>query len=579
MELVNYKNRCAINSSREDGNKIDMKKFLENKIYRHMVILLLVNLVSHGFLILLTGTFWDDWAYIYHETDQLWEQHLELGQPLRIFLIETVWQLPDYRYRMVVFLLYLLTSVLFYFILNNCRYVDREQALMISALYVAVPVNTARLILCCIEYIFALSCFLTAFYLFMFYIGWGKRKHGLRVVIHVLFLFSFSMNSNLVFYSIALFYIAVVEYIRSNSGRQFFKRLIRYFDFVFTPLFFFILKKLFFAPYGRYEGYNQLNMGKIFNAILLTVKGLVPQTILIAKQYIEWIPACARLLFIVGGGTLIVICSEKIVYKTNMRRLTISSGLRLSNSLFNEIRGYMIKLTVGITILGIGMFPYIAVRQSDILQVAGVDGRDSILLPFGVSICLCALICLLFITKKLRVISVILVIICGALSLNYSYLNYQRVAYWQEALIYRMAENNEIRNHSNFLFLTSESADSLYGLRFYSINGVASKAFGNKSRLFMFGYEDLQYLQPGERRNLLRKKGYLTDDYDFEDTELDGVIVYNCPFTLSEVLQLKVKEIFSRQEFESVIRTYGILEYYPVNSEDEINSGRWYSSG
>lgn len=281
---------------------MDKKKFTKKKIYRDVAILLLVNLASHGFLILLTGTFWDDWAYIYHETDQLWEQHLELGQPLRVFLIEAVWHLPNYGYRTVVFLLYLLTSVLFYLILNNCKYVGREQALMISALYVAVPVNTARLILCCIEYTVALLCFLTAFYLLTLYVGGGKRKRGLRAVIHLLFLFSFTMNSNLVFYSIALFYIVAAEYLSSDSGKQFFKRLIGYFDFALTPLLFFVQKQLFFAPYGRYEGYNQLALGRIFNAVLLTAKGLAAQTILIARQYIEWIPESARRLFMVVGG-------------------------------------------------------------------------------------------------------------------------------------------------------------------------------------------------------------------------------------------------------------------------------------
>lgn len=381
------------------------------------------------------------------------------------------------------------------------------------------------------------------------------------------FFLSFILNANLVLYSIVLIYIATNEWKKCESIKCFCLKMCYYIDFIFLPIIFYLLKQIMFPTYGRYQNYNQVDLNRVFQAISFTIKGILPQMVLVVKQYLFPFLNYTKVSLIY---VVIILLLFSVVKFIKRKGIKIRFVLENNSKCLLNYKKQVIRLVSGCCIFAIGMFPFVVVRQHSVLSVYGVEDRDSVLLPIGVAIIFGTIIDTIFFSKKLQCFTACIITILGTFSLNYKYLSYQKVAYWQEALVSEMQENFNIRNNSNFLFLTNDSFDADYGLRFYSLNGMSVAAFGDRSRLFLEGYGDLVLLEPGiERENLLMQTvGFEMDDYDFNNSNLDGVIVYTCPLTLSKTLQLKLEEIFNVEKFDEDIQSLGILEYYAMESEE-----------
>lgn len=157
----------------------------------------------------------------------------------------------------------------------------------------------------------------------------------------------------------------------------------------------------------------------------------------------------------------------------------------------------------------------------------------------------------------------------GTITCNLHYVNYQKDWYWQNALVAKLKVNDEIREADNILFL-SDDKTGIEGTRYYSLNGDASLAYGDQSRLFMNGYSDLYLLEDDSYRKMLAGPGGLgmLEDYDLSKKQLDGIAVFNCDITDKECLELKYLEITDYNKFSERIGQMGILSYYQRDSDE-----------
>lgn len=534
---------------------------MKKSIRLDLVKIFLANIISQGFLLILTGTFWDDWIYYSHDRTALWRQFMEAGRPSSAYWIEAVWNIPSYGYRWLVFFMFTTTSILLYFFLKNDDNFSREESLYISILYTVLPINDCRVILCDVVYTVGLLSFFIGFFIFSL---WQKEKIKtkrflLRIVSLFFFGYSFIINSLLFFYAIVLIYILYVEYKTQGKMLAAILRMFRYLDFVILPILFFIGKQLLFPVFGRYENYNILTI----RAIIIAACQL-PLTIY--KQLkLVWISCFS---FMVPYKVILVSFLSVILF-LGIRVIMYFREKRVIKVFFEITKNqYIKKLLFGIILFALGLYPYIVIRGTTTVDLVGVPSRDSMLLGLGLAMILYYFFMLLFKRPVSRKIVYSIVGMACTVTCNLHYMNYQRDAYWQEALMQELSQNNQIREATNILFLSDDSS-GIYGTRFYSLNGNAFAAYGDQSRLFLNGYSDLSLLK-SEKEVLVDSKGYLMNDYDASDNELDGVAVFNCDISYADCVRLKKLEMTNHSIYQEVISQIGTLAYYPVNSQEAI---------
>lgn len=533
------------------------------KTYRDILLITIANILAHSYLFFLTGIFWDDWGYIDHNTQTLWQQFTAAGIPSRAIIIQLVWNIPHYGFRWVVFASFLIMAILFYLILRKITIFDNKSSVIIPVLFTAIPLNDCRVILCDVPYTIGLLSFFLGFFLLT--VWFENRYWILRILVHICFLLSFTINSLLFFYAIVLLYIYIKE---SVSPKQIFKsfvKMIHYSDFLIAPIAFFVTKQLLFPTYGPYENYNQIQIKQLVHSLMILPLGVCKQLSLIGKEFLSWLPfqwvsQLALLLFLGGCGVRLIFTIRHLGKNKHAEINVNPKKIFILNSIYG--------LLLGIFLIGIGMFPYIVIRGGYILQTDGVGSRDSMLLPIGVAITIYFLIILLIGNNRFSTFLFITIFVCGAISFNFHYLDYQRDFYWQESLTEKFRDHQELADKSNLLFL-SDDDNGCECTRFYSLNANAAMAYQNEKRLIMCGYRDL-YLPQSEYINTYLRQGYeyLMKDYDISNKKLDGVIVYSNKISHKKAVQLKLLELFDYIRYKEMIRDMGNFDYYGTESDE-----------
>lgn len=205
-------------------------------------------------------------------------------------------------------------------------------------------------------------------------------------------------------------------------------------------------------------------------------------------------------------------------------------------------------------------------RHADKVEVVGVYGRDSLLLGSGMAFILYYFFNLLLRNHKKRKAVYLVLVVCCVITCNRHYLNWQRDAYWQEALIAKLRLNEEIYHAENLLFKTDDST-GIGGTRFYSLNGAASVAYGDQTRLILTE-DSFNMLEDEEKKSLyVASRIALMNEYDASNHELDGVIVYDCDISYEECVLLKFYELMDWGTYRKRIEELGELDYYPADGQ------------
>lgn len=530
-----------------------------NQIFRSILFITIVYIIIHGFMLLLTGTFHDDWTSFFHDTVTKDMEGMESGRPYYSMLIELIWKLPGYSYRFLSFFTYYFYYLFMYGFFKNVKIFNNTSALLISVLCMALPFNDARVILANYPYAFGLLLFAIASYVLILNIYLLNKRFLIRLIILVLYFCSFTLNSNLVLYGCVILLVFLKN-----------KKIVAYLDLYLLPIIFYVLNKLLFPVYGNYANYNSVTLKGLFQAIIKLPLNIISSGVSIVKNYsmdlselfsdalknlVYW---SLILAFIVG--TIFIIIAALIRLKKN--KIHDWKG-------FSENKCLLCSLAFGFLLLICGIFPYLVVRQGSAIQTTGVGGRDSIQLALGVSVIVVGIID--YIKKRnVKMLVLFASVVFGAFHFNIWYLNYQSEWYKQVVFQDGIEETLEISNGGNYLVnvvYPSKVGDS----RFYTWTGNTVSVTNNQNVFMMNGESDLYLLNNQEEKNKILTHYPMFNNYRANDNALSGSVKLDCNISITQTIELKFYELFDSKSFDNCISSIGYVSFTPQKETRTIN--------
>lgn len=266
-----------------------MSKFYCCVTQNPRVTLTLAYLLSWGALVLSSGSlFWDDWIWMTSDRSSILEQLVEAGLPSNYILFIDVFQQNAHAARLITLVLLWLCAQMFYSILLRVPLFGANAALVCAAFSAVLPLHTSRGLVSTSQYTVALTLFLLAWVLLT-----GKKYISTwRLFVSApLFFLSFTMQSLLVFFLLPLMHF--FEMYSSNKARH--KKFLLSLTFLASlPIGFFILKRLYFSPFGVYKGYLSIDLTRLVPIALLTF-GLMILFIISWKMWLSYKTKGARL--------------------------------------------------------------------------------------------------------------------------------------------------------------------------------------------------------------------------------------------------------------------------------------------
>ena len=510
-----------------------------------------VYLLAHFFLLVLSGCWWDDWTFMSHNLNYVNLVASGSGRPEWNILIPLCWSLTN-NGRILIFFLYLFDSYFVYNILKDSKLFSIKDSLLITLLFIIIPVNDARLLISNFPYAVGLFFFFLAFMLF---IKWNNsnRKVLPRVLILLLFLISFILNSLLAFYYVLFIYLFIID-IKDNKENNIIKRvlisiknvIVKYTDFFILPFVYFGLNKLLFPVTSTdFEGRSSISIMGLIKCIKYLPLSIINVFKEIYANYFKVLTFIPLLICLVVFIVIFIIKN-----KTNNKP---------------DTKKWLIYLLVGFVVLALGLFVYVEVRSS-VIYSNGVKGRDTILVPLGMSIIIYSTYSLF--NEKYKQLLCILTIILGIFSFNSLYIEWQE-DYYQQLSMESLMNNSIIKNNDTF-FLANLDESDIEGERYYSLNTNAYHVFNDETRLFIPKVSNLYLLESKENVDMAVKDldyCHMMKDYNPEDYNLDAIIIYSCDYDANEVLRLKTYELFNKDIFNEIIKNTGDMKTVEVDDD------------
>lgn len=543
-----------------------MQKRLKELFKNPYFMIVVVYLFTHFFMIVLSGVWWDDWTFMFGNTDYVNTVASESGRPEWKILIPFCLSLTN-NGRILIFFLYLCISIFVYRVLLYSDIFDEKESLYVAMLFTIIPVNDARILVSNFTYTVGLFFFYLAFMLF---VQWNKmentkKKNAFRIILLCLFFISFILNSILAYFYIVFAYLFVLE-MKKSKEKNVIKRsllsvknvLSRYPDFFLMPLIYYFINKTFFPTYGHVFGnYNAVTINGLLKSF-----SYIPKAV--AKVFINvfdwWIKSINLVVVLLALLSCVVIFIND---KSDDKKTTITKTAEY--------------LIYGLFVLIVGLVPYVMVRGRAI-DTFGVKGRDAVLVPLGFAIMIFSF--LTVIKNKYRKTLLTLLIVLGVVGFNNSYIEWQKDYYYQLSLE-NLLNNNVVRNNDTF-FLTEINETEIEAQRYYSLNANAKNVFGNETRFFIPKVSNLYLLESEEEMKIVKEEleySHVMKDYNPDDLCFDAVLNFSCNLSDEDVVLLKYYELFNYEEFEKIIKSIGSLDIYLVDKDFTAKMFKEYEKG
>ncbi len=530
--------------------------FLKNGKKRDFIILSIIYILSQGFLLIVSGRWWDDWC-LYNESDVALRQFaLELGRPSIIPIYKTMKLLPEPGYRWITFLLFYFSMISIYKILRNWLKIDYDACFWICALFSTIPANDARILLSVFPYTLGFFFFTIGMSYLTEIIDEESFLFKKRLVSYVFFFIGFILNSTLFYYSIVLMMILTARFRHKD-----FKKIVMWLDYLLLPVLYYLIKLFLFPAHGEYEGYNKVSLGKIVNAIKILPRADIEIFRNLHKNLKG--TGLTKYALIVSAFVVVLIFWNWI--KKLFAVFTKRDYLLTNNNDIWDSIGESLKIVLsGIVVLSCALFPYIVVRQNVNISTTGWVGRDSILVALGVSMVIYGLSSLLF-RKGMSRLLFIWIILCGCVHFNRWYLSYQQDYYRQKGFQYQLTlHENELENAKNIVYINSDKG-LINCQHFYQLNGNAEMVFGNQTRMIVGGFNSTKYFSPDMQADIsifVDSDNYHMSEYDVNYKHLDAIISYDCDVSLLATAKLKYYELFLHRKFEESLRDNSHMNVY-----------------
>ena len=413
------------------------------------------------------GVYWDGWC-VYNQDDstlKLLFKQIQHGVKGDFFLLLSHIGNGLYSFRIFTFVATFIMGIFVYLILKNIKEFNQQTIFFITLIFLLVPVNSAKISISVIPFIFPVLIFYIAFYILTLYL---KKPFFLsRYLVLSLFFISFSTNSILVFYFCIFLYIYYHEF--GLQYNKIFNKsriiIIKYWDFILLPFIYFIYKAIYLKPYGLYAGYNNLSILNLFDSI--------------------------KIIFFNFDNSFIRVILTSI-YSLSFFSIFVLVILYLiakKSKLIKTTEEYRIFFFIGIVLFLLAVFPYAMVGKN--AELDSWNSRFQILTPLGLSFMI------FFGLSYLKQLSnfnertfvfLLWFILFAFIGQNISTQYYQLKDYFYSVAIEKNIQNNEkIRQHTTYI-INNSITDSLFYNRtpiYYEINGLFRQAFGHDSKLGM----------------------------------------------------------------------------------------------
>ena len=456
---------------------------------KHIFTLFILYMLSNLLMLLNTnGLYWDDWV-LYSQPFKVIETMFNQVTG-KAHLYEYIHQALShigngiYPYRLATVALYYLSGLFLYWVLLSIRFISKQLAFYITLFFLILPVNAARVALIDMPYGVFLCVFFLAFWLLSNYLK-NRSNVFLRLTILALFYLSFTINSLVVFYAVVLLYLLYQNQDecspKASIPRQIWQMAIQYGDFVAAPLLFFFIKRTYFEPYGLYENYNALSWDYFIHHIVLNF-------ILSVKT--AFYDPLAQSIFISLRFPLVFAVISAFVFFLLFRKGIVLDSWGLKKSGGDVVlppREILFEAPViplmrfGLLFFVLAVFPYIAVGK--IPSLLRLDSRHQLLVPLGLSLCLCSVVLVIERINNRVGHAVLVLLIASCIVKNtYDQATYLRDWFYQIALEEHYKENPLIKSNHTFIVQSDLPLAEHRSMQFYEHNGRLRKVFGSDDR-------------------------------------------------------------------------------------------------
>ena len=342
---------------------------MTNKFYKNPYFILTVTyLLAHFFMLILSGCWWDDWTFMTHNVSYIAEVASQSGRPEWNILVPFCWSLTN-NGRIFIYFLYLLDALFIYEALKNSDLFNERDSLLISLLFVIIPVNDARILISNFAYGVGLFFFCLGLFLFT---KWNKNKNlFFRIILLIVFYVSFILNSLMAYYYVLFIYLFALEMKDKDINiRNIFISardcIFRYIDFFLLPFIYLTINKTLFPTHGELFGsYNSFDINSILQALIYIPLSMANSIITIVLNWIKGINILSVIIIVVG----IIILYK---YKNNIGQS-------------HSVRYNFFVILFSLFVMFMALLPYVLVREN-VIELNGVQGRDAILLPLSVAL-------------------------------------------------------------------------------------------------------------------------------------------------------------------------------------------------
>lgn len=520
-------------------------KIKNNKWLRDLLLISIVCLLIHGSMLILTGTFHDDWLSFFHDARTKLMEGYESGRPYYSLIIMMIWNLPGYGYRILAFFTYWAAYLFFYGTLCHIGSLTRRDAAMITLMTIAAPVNDARVLLANYPYAFGMLLFFAAS------LALTAAVHRLyvipvRVGILALYFLSFTLNSNLVFYCTVLLYLLITFKVR---------KMYQFLDFILLPFLFYALNKILFPVYGAYSDYNIVTLPGLTEAVVSLPITIADNFISIVRQ-----PFIHRAFWL----TCAFLAVPALIARKCFKKKEPSCRDRDSSSPGENGSGrsvsYLVLFLFGLIAFAAGIFPYVVVRRNPVLSCSGIDSRDTILAGSGIAMMIYACA-----GKRLRTGIALFWCAAGLFHFNSMYLKYQ-TEWYRQLSFQRSIADLDLAPDGNYIVECAQESE-IKDRRHCTWSGNAASVTGRRDLFLMNGKKDTRFLADSDKMRSIMTHYPMYSDYRFTHTDVNGTLHFSAEISSGETMRLKIYEIFAPRKFEQSIGLTGSLALDPEHND------------
>lgn len=498
--------------------------FLKSLPKNEIFILFVICILNYFFLIInVSGVYWDGWTLVNQDNLDWTRQFLENGTwffaiPVHFTFLNIANQIVGYR--IATFFFYFMSSVMLLFSLRKLFSEQYKAHLFaLTIFFTVLPINPGKISLICM--IFTVGYFLYFLFLYLY------THEKFKILSYLILFLSFGANSLLVFHYglfLVLFFIQNDFKEIKQTITPFLKKNI----IVLTlPLFYFIIKQIFFKPNSIYEGYNSISFESLLNAFPHTYTSI-------------------KLFFQNQYGLISISLSDFALIALFSFLFLVLLKNKISIHSFFSFKKISLMLISGFFLLFVALFPYAAVEK--FAAGPSINTRFELLTPIGASLIYLAVI-LLFnkITKiKFKYIVILCISLFTVINIK-TYLAY--LGFWIENLAFENYLKTARIPKQNISFYfergprTSYQEGILKSFSFYELSGISRKVFKKSDKLFSTQNKPEGYpFDHGKVAPIfIERKHYNLHEYKEHDYQYKIKFMQLIPLTAQNILTIWYK--------------------------------------